>query len=177
MSAEEGDAPAKQLKIAVLGGQGVGKTTLCGNFLKGYVGEDDDMDELAKLMKPKDNNYIVELDYNSFRYELNIQELSYKDAKGNNLSSFDGVIYMFSCDQASSFVEVREFFIRQVAAEQDLKPRIVVGGKFDLVSESDLRMSMTARTENVYHANGSLNLKESKRWTLNRMLCDYIEIN
>ena len=172
------DIPSRSLKIAVIGSPGVGKTVLAGNFLKGYIEEDKMVHtEVEDLMHPEDGVYEVDLDYNNFRYHITIQEKQYSKARGNFLDSFDGIIYMFSCTDTDSFISLREFFIRQIAAEAELKPRVAVGNKLDLVTDEDIRQSFETTNTHYYTKTGGLNLKETRRWVTDRMMCDYAEIS
>lgn len=63
----------------------------------------------------------------------------------------------------------------QIASEAELKPRIAVGNKLDLVSES-LKGSFLSETSNYITSSGGLNFKEVRRWVVERMWCDYAEV-
>ena len=166
-----------EINIAIIGMKGVGKTTLAGNFLKGYIGEEESRNlNLDELTNPPDGKYEVDLDYNNTKYHINLQEQDIKQSRGSFLDKFDGVVYMFACNNAESFVELRQFFIMQIANEDELKPRIAVGNKLDLVSQDDLKASYATDRSNYVTTEGGLNLKESCRWVTERMWCDYAEV-
>jgi GTPase SAR1 family protein len=165
------------INVAVIGAKNVGKTTLAGNFMKGYIGEEEEKKlNLEDLMHPADGKYEVDLDYNNQKYHITIQEQNIKQSRGAFLDKFDGVIYMFACDEAESFVEIRQFFIMQIASENELKPRIAVGNKLDLVTDDDIKASFVTEMSNYVTKTGSLNLKEARRWVNERMWCDYAEV-
>lgn len=149
--------------------------------MKGYIDEDKenelDRDEIKRMMNPRDGIYEVDLEYNDMEYHITIQERDFKEARGNFLDRFDGVIYMFSCTSTPSFLSLREFFLRQVAAESEMKPRVVIGNKLDLVPNSQIRDSVASdRTMNYQTNNGGVNLIASRAWVNERMLCDYAEV-
>jgi GTPase SAR1 family protein len=171
------EMPVRNLRIAVIGAPEVGKTTLACNFQKGYIDEEKQEElNLKELAGPIDGKYEVDLDYNNFKYHITLEEQRFKDAHGGYLDSFNGVIYMFSAVDPESFVLLREFFVRRIAAEAELKPRVVVANKIDLMTEDDLMESCTSRANDLYTSTGVVNLNEAKKWVNQRMVCDFAEI-
>ena len=87
----------EHLRIAVIGSQDVGKSTVAGNFLKGNIPKEDEKElNIESLMNPDDGIYEVDLDYNSKKYHIEIQEQNLSNARNGFLDDFDGVIYMFA---------------------------------------------------------------------------------
>ena len=177
MSIASSEISVRNINVAVIGAESAGKKTLARSFLKGYLDVGEDEKESEDLLNPENGIFEVDLDYNNFRYHLNISVFKFKEAKGDFLANYDGVVYMFACNDPDSFIALREYFVRQIASMQELKPRIVVGSKLDMVSDNDLRSSYRSRTTDIYHKNGALNLKEARRWTNRSMFCEYAEIN
>ena len=76
----------------------------------------------------------ISLHYNNVEYHLEIVERDFT-LDPWDVSTFDGMILTFSCDQKESFDELIIYFMRIQATNLELIPRIVVCNKIDLFDE------------------------------------------
>lgn len=110
------ELPEVNFRIALVGAAEVGKSTLAMNFTGGIDYDDEGDNDMESVMLTNETGkYQIDLDYSKARYQIDIEEMNFKDIRGEYASEFDAVIYMFSCTDPESFISLREFFIRQIA--------------------------------------------------------------
>lgn len=175
---EEEEVRRKHLRIAVIGCSNSGKTTFIVNFLKGYLDPESapnlDMDAIVKNSK---GVYEVELQYNDVAYTIEIHERPLRRARGDYLESFNGVVYLFSLNDADSFILMQEFYRGQKIFGNKPKPRVAIGTRLDVISDDEYEKSFEFVSNDVVTPTGKLNFAESRKWVIENMGCDYAEIN
>lgn len=172
------DPEVKDIRVAVIGADGTGKTTLILNFLKGYIAPNDAPNlDLNQIVKDSNGTFQVDLELNNIKYNIEIQERDYSDATDDYLNDFDGVIYMYATNNPSSFLKMQDFYDWQKQEGQQLKPRVVIGTKLDLISDQEYDNSFLLDKSALVTKTGGLNFGQARLWATEKVNCDYAEIS
>jgi GTPase SAR1 family protein len=172
------DSEAKDIKIAVIGAGGTGKTTLILNFLKGYIPPNEAPNlDLNQIVKDSNGTFQVDLELNGIRYSIEIQERHFDDARDDYLDEFDGVIYMYATNDPQSFIEMKEFYEWQKDVGKKLRPSVAIGTKLDLIPDKVYENSFMEDKDALLIGPAGLNFCKARTWTTEEMGWDYAEIS
>lgn len=172
------DHDVKDIRIAAIGADGIGKTTLIMNFLKGYIAPNEAPNlDLNQIVKDSNGTFQVDLELNGIKYNIEIQERDYSDASDDYLDEFDGVIYMYATNNPSSFLKMQDFYDWQKQEGKELKPRVVIGTKLDLISDQEYDNSFLLDKSALVTKTGGLNFGQARSWATEKVNCDYAEIS